>query len=168
MLKVLKGRVQLSLTEMVFGSVALLFLAGAPCYLYLQGQQQRGARAFRSAIIRQDEPAIAKMLREDPTLASHFNNTSLMWSRDEILKHILVAGGNACRAVEGVVPLHIVSHFGGLKEVRMIFERCPKNLNARDTNGLTPLDWAILSGKHANAAFLRAQGGVRGDEQRGA
>ncbi|MBI2175714.1 MAG: hypothetical protein HYU35_03220, partial [Parcubacteria group bacterium] len=134
---------------------------------YVQDRQQREVIALRNAIIHADGSAVTQILRDDPTLASHLNGTSLMWSRGEILKQILSAGADACRVTEGVTPLHIISHYGGTEDVGAVFKRCPANINARDPNGLTPSDWAILSGKNANADFLRAHGGVRGDELRG-
>lgn len=164
-----KGKVEVSLVEIVFGASILSFLLSASAFLYVQDRQQRNAQAFSRALINEDGPAIAQMLRDDPAIASHFDSTSLlMWSRGEILKQILSAGADACRVTEGVTPLHIISHYGGTEDVGAVFKRCPANINARDPNGFTPRDWAILSGKNANADFLRAHGGVRGDEQRGA
>ena len=65
--------------------------------------------------------------------------------------------------ITGETPLHTHAR-EGRKEVVEILINAGANVNAKDEDGGTPLDWAIMGKRTATADLLRKHGAKTGDE----
>jgi len=70
---------------------------------------------------------------------------------------------NAEQGIPEWTPLHLASQFNR-KEVAELLIRKGADMNAKDQDGKTPLDWAIMRKHTETAALLRKHGGKTGEE----
>eukprot|EP01133_Synstelium_polycarpum_P015592 gene15592-18524_t len=56
--------------------------------------------------------------------------------------------------------LHLASEAGHENVVRHLVIKCKMNVNRRDNDGLMPLHWACIEGKHLAANLLLANGAL--------
>ena len=99
---------------------------------------------------------------------------TLAWLLDESVrrgdiqgvKHNIAIGADVNTKIkmkDELTPLHSATA-EGYKEIAELLIAEGANVNAKDSNGKTPLDWAIQSKHSETANLLRKHGGKTGEE----